>query len=562
MQYKALVLSFSFSICVLVPGIQANTIFRLGAPSTLLNQLEAENTKGSKVYTFITSSAEQIKVDVEDYYNEGGYLSMVGRAQESKNSDFILKGSEKEIYGWLVLKDKNIAYEYTTDRYGDVVVQRVPVEKIFPICANDDEGVGMASEPAQRPGPEPHIGPYPTGLAVNKFQSKPGAPKVLYWDITNAATVWPPEGMWEAWQTFSSQYSMFDVNVTTDPDVYEAAGVANRGSCHQVSTTGQSSCGLSSFGTSRACNIFKKSSPAYQGGTLAHETGHQVGLNHDGSSSGGEYFSGLAAFQWVPTMGVHAAAIGYAQGALQWSKGEYSGANQTEDDLNIITVTRKFLSFRTKTHNGVVPLNLTGTVVDPLLNRGQIVKNTDVDVFSFQIAGGAGHAKLTINRTERAYGSMLDIDATLFDGTGKSLGQSNKPANRSAEFDLPLPVGNYTLAIKGGAEGTPSAGFSNYSSLGFYAIEGVISGAVAVKDKTDLRQAIRVYPMTTNGLLRLDIPSQLMVYNVTVITLAGSMVFYSQKKVEAIDLSKLPTGLYVVSMIVEGAHLSWKIAKP
>jgi vibriolysin len=48
--------------------------------------------------------------------------------------------------------------------------------------------------------------------------------------------------------------------------------------------------------------------------------------------------------------------------------------------------------------------------------------------------------------------------------------------HRSAEFvKLALPAGAYTLVIKGGAEGTPSNGFSNYSSLGWYALKGTLS---------------------------------------------------------------------------------------
>ena len=50
-----------------------------------------------------------------------------------------------------------------------------------------------------------------------------------------------------------------------------------------------------------------------------------------------EYYSGQG--NWAPIMGV-----GYYKPISQWSKGEYSGANNTEDDLTIIT--QNGLSYR------------------------------------------------------------------------------------------------------------------------------------------------------------------------------------------------------------------------
>ena len=54
--------------------------------------------------------------------------------------------------------------------------------------------------------------------------------------------------------------------------------------------------------------------------------------------------------------------------------------------------------------------------------------------------------------------------------------QHNAPVSRHAELGVALQAGDYTLVIKGGGEGTPANGFSNYSSVGFYAIEGTLTG--------------------------------------------------------------------------------------
>jgi len=73
---------------------------------------------------------------------------------------------------------------------------------------------------------------------------------------------------------------------------------------------------------------------------------------------------------------------------------------------------------------------------------------------------------------------MLDVDAKIYNAAGTLIASSNKAVNRSAEFiALNLSAGNYRLVIAGGAEGTPKNGFSNYSSLGYYAMQGSLVGA-------------------------------------------------------------------------------------
>ena len=70
----------------------------------------------------------------------------------------------------------------------------------------------------------------------------------------------------------------------------------------------------------------------------AHECGHTLGLLHDGTTAGTEYYAGhgTGATGWAPIMG-----NSYYQSLTQWSKGEYNLANNTEDDLAVISAGRR-----------------------------------------------------------------------------------------------------------------------------------------------------------------------------------------------------------------------------
>ncbi|UUZ53907.1 hypothetical protein LP419_35945 [Massilia sp. H-1] len=60
-------------------------------------------------------------------------------------------------------------------------------------------------------------------------------------------------------------------------------------------------------------------------------------MNHDHGGTGGEYFEGIAAYQWGPIMGNYWMGGSWANQLFTWSKGEYTTASNFEDDLNIMT---------------------------------------------------------------------------------------------------------------------------------------------------------------------------------------------------------------------------------
>ena len=203
---------------------------------------------------------------------------------------------------------------------------------------------------------------------------------------------------------------------------------------------------------------------------VSHEAGHTLGLSHDGTTVGDEYYTGQG--DWAPIMGV-----GYYSDIVQWSKGEYSNANNHEDDLAVMQ--NYGISYRAD-DDGNTPATatpLTSTVTAPttlsLSGAGIIEQTTDVDVFSFQ--AGDGSVAISINPAPRS--PDLDILAELRDAAGKPVA-SNDPPGLTSSLSAVVPAGTYYLFIDGAGEGDPlTTGYSDYGSLGQYTISGKIVSA-------------------------------------------------------------------------------------
>jgi hypothetical protein len=244
-----------------------------------------------------------------------------------------------------------------------------------------------------------------------------------------------------------------------------------------------SSCFMDSFGSNTyGCQIYMKDSTGTVDGyglgrTVAHECGHMMGADDIGvDPTKYDYYVGLEEFAWYPKMGNYWYGDSDPTNALyQWTKGEYANADNTVDMLAKIT---RYLAYRSDDIPSTKALTISATTVSADSNRGLIERNTDTDSFTFTLGSSGGSVSLTIDRIEYIGGAMLDVDATLTNSSGTVLSTSNPKASRKATLSASsLAAGTYTLTIKGGAEGTPSNGFSNYSSLGYYGIEGTITGA-------------------------------------------------------------------------------------
>lgn len=223
----------------------------------------------------------------------------------------------------------------------------------------------------------------------------------------------------------------------------------------------------------------------------SHEAGHTLGLSHDGTLDGEEYFQGHGTgdLSWAPLMGT-----GYNKAVTQWSRGEYRNASSQQDDLTVIASTTNDISFRVDDHaaslNLATPLSEAKLTESWLSNfssvesqlgkgvtgEGVITRSTDQDVFTFTSLGG--HVRLQANPIE--HGPNLDIQLLLIDSRGNLITKANPTDSLSAAIQLDLPMGDFYLVVDGVGQGNPGDdGYSDYGSLGQYTIVGEIHPPMA-----------------------------------------------------------------------------------
>ena len=289
-----------------------------------------------------------------------------------------------------------------------------------------------------------------------------------------------------AYQRVVEDFAPFDVNVTTkEPsiaDLSKTGGSDTRwgirvvigGSSADWYTGGAGGVAfLNSFNNSSdvPCFVFNKSlndSEKNIAEAISHEVGHTLGLDHDGTASLGYYQGhGSGATSWAPIMGV-----GYYTNVTQWSKGEYTGANNKEDDLAMITTLNGF-GYRNDDYGNSrqtasqLPTKKVGSTRTANV-AGVIERNTDEDWFSFVTTGGV----VTLNFNGDSLSSNLDISVSLYDATGALLQTVNPGTSLSAALSATLPAGSYVVKVEGVGNGSLATGYSDYGSLGQYYITG------------------------------------------------------------------------------------------
>lgn len=342
------------------------------------------------------------------------------------------------------------------------------------------------------------------------LHSRPGASRVIYLDFDGHDA---PGGAWsgtpgapydteggpgtftdaerrviiDVWRHVAEDYAPFAIDVTTaDPGIDAIRRSTSSDAVYGtrvVVTPTKTDCGscggiayVGTYDFTGSNHDHYQPAWVYIAGTNAksiaeaasHEAGHNLGLYHDGVIGGPGYYAGHG--DWAPIMGV-----GYYEPVTQWSRGEYAGADNTEDDFAVVAANGGPPTV--DDHGGTAS---TATPLEPVVDlRGEIGAGGDVDAFSFTTSGGP----LSLRAAPVALGPNLDLGLRLLSESG-SLVTSVDVAGLDAAIEATLAAGTYTLVVDGVGTGDPATtGYSDYGSVGRYHLAGTLPSGETVENR-------------------------------------------------------------------------------
>ena len=256
------------------------------------------------------------------------------------------------------------------------------------------------------------------------------------------------------WKRVAEDYSPFDVDVTTEEPAADALTRSSSsddtfGNRVMITPTNfyPNAGGVSYVGafddvgdyykTSWAFSNMLANGEKYIAEACSHENGHSVGLHHEGMTGGTTYYQGQG--DWAPIMG-----NSYYKNVTQWAKGEYTGANNTEDQLQVMQ--NYGLAYFADDHGNTAATATQLAVGSTISESGFIERNTDVDVFKFLAGAGA----LSISVSPAPLGPDLKILAELRDASWNVLASSSL-SDLGASISTTVPAGTYYLTSRASA---------------------------------------------------------------------------------------------------------------
>ncbi|MCW2747049.1 MAG: repeat-containing protein [Nocardioidaceae bacterium] len=338
---------------------------------------------------------------------------------------------------------------------------------------------------------------------INQTQllhSRPGATKKIYLDFNGHTTtgtqwntdvgrtsfttpVWSRDGdlstfntaeaaaIQAAYSSVAEDFAPFDVDVTTqDPGVeglrkssasdtsYGIRVVVGKNTWLNVLNSGFAKFYSFSWNNDTPAYCFADANtPTKQiAECISHETGHTVGLFHDGQAGVTDYYKGHA--NWAPIMG-----DSYSRAMTQWSRGQYPGANNTQDDLSVIG---SYLGWVPDDYAGTTAT--TATLPAGTTRSGKISYGSgEYDAFKFSL-GSTRTVNIQSWEGFQQVDTNLNSRVQVTNSAGTVIATSSPSGNTRTNMNVTLAAGTYYVFVDGVGENTASTGYTNYDSMGYY----------------------------------------------------------------------------------------------
>jgi len=272
-------------------------------------------------------------------------------------------------------------------------------------------------------------------------------------------------------QRVTNDYSPFNVTVTTDESVYNAASIYRRirvvvtesWEWYGKQVGGVTYLGSFTSGTNTPSFVFSSLlsyNEKFIGEAVSHEAGHSFGLHHQSlydanciKISDYNYGQGSGEIAWAPIMG-----SSYSRNLSLWHNGPSSlGCTSYQDDLSVIA---GIVGFRTDDYSN----SFSGSAVLTGSLDGTISNSNDVDVFSANTSTTRTVSVTPFNVGLYNAGANTDLILRVYTSLGIPVATIENPTALNAT--LTLNPGSYYISVGT----TANAYAATYGMLGKYTI--------------------------------------------------------------------------------------------
>jgi len=402
---------------------------------------------------------------------------------------------------------------------------------------------------------------------TKNLQSLPGAPHVLYLNVAGYY-VWKnsPENVAQVvrlWRQVAEDYRPFNINVSTKKADYDAVGAQNALYMNLNIHYAGGSCPLGIYGRGESIGGQNCHSAA-QFYAITHETGHGMGIHHHTS------YENIIGDGWKY---VNSHVTTNQNGAYfsHWLKGQSEGGYYTDD----VALIASKVGFRDDEHGNnnatASDLNISAEEVDKRENNGVIEQDGDVDMFKFQTNGG--EVDLKVNPLK--FYHNLHVKADVVDEEGNvviegspyfhfmnsewpyvpgDLSEEQTQVKQASHITGDLTPGTYYLRVtNSGYIDNWGDGYTSYSSLGYYEVEGTVKSDPVSVEEVSSDYMIYPNPITVG----FNIEGYENLQNLEMFDLSGRLIKQFETQ-QYIDVSSMAKGDYILKLHINSGDIVTK----